>query len=143
MKIIEVFAVYSWDAAIPETSNKKMAPMEIQESDSNILNDENVGDETFNSQVQLELSADEHPDQIQNVDSSVQANNQQSIENGTSRKTSLRKRFLGRFRRLSDEHDDDSVHSSEDSLEPKTISDEELLHKYWKLVVRFFQKSSI
>jgi hypothetical protein len=53
----------------------------------------------------------------------------------------LRKRFFGNFRRLSETEagdDDNSSINEENSIEPKILSDEELLHKYWKLVVGSF-----
>jgi hypothetical protein len=50
-----------------------------------------------------------------------------------------RRRIFGRFRRLSEsgnqEDDAEIMVDNEDSIEPKILSDEELLHKYWKLVV--------
>ena len=51
----------------------------------------------------------------------------------------MRKRFFGNFQRLSETteagEDDNSSINEENSIEPKILSDEELLHKYWKLVV--------
>lgn len=133
--------VHSWDN--PGGRPKTMDFQEPTAAADGILNDDIITD-TFNSQVHLELSADDignaghnHPeDQIQNVDSSVQ---QQTNGNDGSIKLNLRKRFLSRFRRLSDDENESVNDSSEDSLELKTITDDELLHKYWKLVVRFFQ----
>ena len=54
------------------------------------------------------------------------------------KKISLRKRFFSNFRRLSENElgeDDSSSINEENSIEPKILTDEELLHKYWKLVV--------
>ena len=66
--------------------------------------------------------------------------NAQNVEDGNGkRKSSLRKRFFGNFQRLSETteggEDDNSSINEENSIEPKILSDEELLHKYWKLVV--------
>ena len=67
--------------------------------------------------------------------------NAQNVEDGNGkRKSSLRKRFFGNFQRLSETQteageDDHSSINEENSIEPKILSDEELLHKYWKLVV--------
>ena len=69
--------------------------------------------------------------------------NAQNVEDGNGkRKSSLRKRFFGNFQRLSETteggEDDNSSINEENSIEPKILSDEELLHKYWKLVVSSF-----
>ena len=88
---------------------------------------------TFDNRVQLELNDDTFAsagDHVQNVEDAQ-----------STKKLSLRKRFFGNFRRLSENEvgeDDNSSINEENSFEPKLLSEEELLHKYWKLVVSIF-----
>ena len=68
----------------------------------------------------------------------VQQQSEIQVENsstGNSSRPSLRKRFMGRFRKLSEDQDDLEDSSQEATVEPKMMSEAELLHKYWKLVV--------
>lgn len=97
-----------------------MGQMEIQEQEDLDVQDDNV---TFDSNVQLELN--EEADQVQTVSSIEEHSSNGGIKN------SLRKRFFGKFRRLSDEQNEELP---QEEFEPKLLSDEELLHKYWKLV---------
>jgi len=127
---------YSWenDAAdlIDEKDENKIVSMDIQDPPAEgrngsvpLENDDDVIDSTFDSRVHLELNDDT-------------VENAQNVEDGNGkRKSSLRKRFFGNFQRLSETEagdDDNSSINEENSIEPKILSDEELLHKYWKLV---------
>jgi len=128
---------YSWenDAAdlIDQKDENKIVSMDIQDTPTAERNgsvpldneDDDVINSTFDGRVQLELNDDT-------------VENAQNVEDGNGkRKSSLRKRFFGNFQRLSETEagdDDNSSINEENSIEPKILSDEELLHKYWKLV---------
>jgi len=127
---------YKWDEdkidTTDDNSENKIVTMDIQDTPSadrngsvGIDTDDEVINSTFDSRVHLELN----DETIENVEDNDGKN---------KRKSSLRKRFFGSFRRLSEENegaeDDNSSINEENSIEPKILSDEELLHKYWKLV---------
>ena len=134
---LDVFLVYSWDGhgiqqQMKNETGRTVASMEIQESseincnavESNILEDsEDVA--TFdNTQVHLQLNDENGTAGIQNV------------PDERAKKLDIRKRFFSRFRRLSEDTPDvDHFNEEETTIDPKMLSDEELLHKYWKLVV--------
>ena len=106
-----IFSVYAWRDGGPvyRTANIKKND---STSERNILEDDNNSDVVFNAgQIHLELNDE-------NVDP-PHANEQQYQNRGN-------------FRRLSE---GDELEDENDFIEPKIISEEELLHKYWKLVV--------
>jgi len=129
---------YTWENdttdLMDQKDENKIVSMDIQDTPTAERNgsvpldndDDDVINSTFDSRVQLELNDDT-------------VENAQNVEDGNGkRKSSLRKRFFGNFQRLSETteggEDDNSSINEENSIEPKILSDEELLHKYWKLV---------
>ena len=122
------FKMYNWNGE-NHVARQRVLSMTIHDdsnadenAENNII-DEEDSTPTFDSQVQLELN-DEH---VQSVQSEIQVENSQN-----SSRPSLRKRFMGRFRKLSEDEDDQEI---PEKTEPKMMSEAELLHKYWKLVV--------
>jgi len=130
---------YTWENDAADLADlgvkNEIVSMEIQENPSTERNisatsldtdDDAINSTTFDSRVQLELN-DDAIDHVQN-----------SGDRNSDRKINLRKRFFGNFRRLSEneigEEDGSNSIDEENSIEPKILSDEELLHKYWKLV---------
>ena len=122
------FKMYNWNGE-NHVARQRVLSMTIHDdsnadenAENNIIDEEDPTP-TFDSQVQLELN-DEH---VQSVQSEIQVENSQN-----SSRPSLRKRFMGRFRKLSEDEDDQET---PEKTEPKMMSEAELLHKYWKLVV--------
>ena len=101
---------------------QRITSMSIQESESH-LEEQEEPETTFNTQVHLELN-DDTVDTIQEAPES------------SATVSRIKTSFLGRFRRLSE--DELQGNNEENSMEPKILSDEELLHKYWKHVVKFY-----
>jgi len=131
---------YTWENNAADLADmgvkNEIVSMGIQETpstDRNISSSLDTDDDTINStfdrldsRVQLELN----DDAIEHIQNS-------GDRDSDKKKISLRKRFFSNFRRLSENElgeDDSSSINEENSIEPKILTDEELLHKYWKLV---------
>ena len=116
-----------------------MESMSIQETtadrnsaDVNILDDDSVDNAvSFDQAVQLELNDETSPpDGVANLDSEKVVKQQKSSKS--------KRRLFSSFRQLSeeDEPDDPGDVVEDDDYVPKLLSDDELLHKYWRHVVR-------
>ena len=116
--------VYNWSRENSQVRQRVLSMTIHDDSNAseNIIDDDIETAPTFDPQVQLELN-DDPVEQVPTGNGGI-----------NSRTQSLRQRFMGRFRKLSEENDDDGK-VLEQSSEPKLMSDAELLHKYWKLVV--------
>ena len=131
------FKMYNWNREDDNNQTRqRVLSMTIQDEgnghDENVIEEDEEVIPTFNSQVHLELNADESHVQTVQQQSEIQVENSST---GNSSRPSLRKRFMGRFRKLSEDQDDLEDSSQEATVEPKMMSEAELLHKYWKLVV--------
>ena len=128
------FKMYNWNRENHEDqARQRVLSMTIHDdsnadenAENNIIDEDEDPTPTFDSQVQLELN-DEHVQAVMPQQSEIQVENSQN-----STRPSLRKRFMGRFRKLSEDEDDQEMPQK---TEPKMMSEAELLHKYWKLVV--------
>ena len=114
-----MLAVYAWKDGTYGKDEIKVNKNNDPTSERNILEDENI-EAVFNAgQIHLELNDD-------NVEHQTPNNNDSG---------GLHNRHAGKlsFRRLSESEDP----NEEYAVEPKLLSEDELLHKYWKLVVSF------
>ena len=110
-----MLAVYAWKDGTYGKDEIKVNKNNDPTSERNILEDENI-EAVFNAgQIHLELNDDNVEHTPNNNDSGGQRQNKLS------------------FRRLSESEDP----NEEYAVEPKILSEDELLHKYWKLVVSF------
>jgi len=134
----DTLQMYSWDNSLPRSRRtSRMESMSIQETtadrnsaDVNILDDDSVDNAvSFDQAVQLELNDETSPpDGVANLDSEKVVKQQKSSKS--------KRRLFSSFRQLSeeDEPDDPGDVVEDDDYVPKLLSDDELLHKYWRHV---------